>query len=380
MDKTKVDRTRGKGTCSNCGQAYACRYKPERCCKCNFYLGGSFQPKNIKRQRKNNPEVVRVTQEIFSVKTSTKDDRCFVIKEGANTICLHRDCKQLRATYSASGQLERFACKHSHAIEQFPSSKPINTYDLSENAISTYSGDRSSKESLTALLDCIPESHPSVARVSDSTFVVFGRPTSNNTIGYCHVHVISEESRAYNCTSKRCRTFVSNSKQSKVRSTCEHLHLLYCLLHQNNELAPQNPPQADPVPASSTPLSRQATLDLAMSFTLPYEIPSSAIKAILQRDAASLLNVPDGWPDTYQPSANTCSLCQSPLAPPRQHPGQSSNDSAYLLTELNPFKRIHIFVKMCSNPSCNAMHQTNTFEIGECLSRIKDLNNRIRTS
>ena len=69
-------------------------------------LGEIVLAKKVKQQRKNNPEVVRVTQEIYSVKTSRKDDRCFVIKEGANTICLHRDCKQLHATYPLVGNLK----------------------------------------------------------------------------------------------------------------------------------------------------------------------------------------------------------------------------------------------------------------------------------
>ena len=42
---------------------------------------------------------VHVHEELFSVRTSSRDDRCFVLKEGDFWICLHPECKNLRAMY-----------------------------------------------------------------------------------------------------------------------------------------------------------------------------------------------------------------------------------------------------------------------------------------
>ncbi|KAK3754405.1 hypothetical protein QZH41_011187, partial [Actinostola sp. cb2023] len=85
---------------------------------------------------------------------------------------------------------------------------------------------------------------------------------------------------------------------------------------------------------------------------------------ISKMDAASLLGMETGWPEIYEPHFSICPLCQTSMSNTRPHPGQSGKDSAYLLTELNPFKKIKLLVKICSNPSCKAMHQSNPIEIG----------------
>lgn len=366
---------RGKGSCPGCGEEYACRYKPEKCSKCGYDLGGSFEPKNAKRSKKCNPDVVRVTPEIFSVKTSKKDDRCFVVREGNNNICLHKYCKELRATYSATGSLQTFKCKHVNDIDTFPSANPLNVYFLNEEIILNYLGDSSAKKTLSDLLDIIPTDHPSVSRVTDSSYVVFGRPSATNTVGYCHVQVISDVNRVYKCTSKSCRSFVSKTKQEKTRSTCQHLHLLYCLLHGNNRrieessttLTGQNE-HPETIVSQTASFSRQTTLDVAMNSSLPYKIPSSLLQEISRRDATTFLNInidaATGWPNAFEPIEVICVQCQSPLSTARQHPGQSRDESAYLLTELNPFKRVKLLVKVCSNSLCKAMHRPRTLETG----------------
>ena len=213
--------------------------------------------------------------------------------------------------------------------------------------------------------------------------IVFGQSTATNTIEYCHVHIESEEHRLFKCSSKSCRTYVSNSKQDKVRATCQHLHLLYCLLNDKNGPPPKlakgkstrtettvavgtgESPSTSSEPDNATPLSRRSTLDAAMSRSLPYDIPISLIHNISKMDAASLLGMETRWPEIYEPHFSICPLCQTSMSNTRPHPGQSGKDSAYLLTELNPFKKIKFLVKICSNPSCKAMHQSNPIEIGK---------------
>ena len=58
------------------------------------------------------PPAVHVHEDLFSVRTSSRDDRCFVLKEGDFRICLHQDCKNLRATYVSSDRPAEFVCLH----------------------------------------------------------------------------------------------------------------------------------------------------------------------------------------------------------------------------------------------------------------------------
>jgi hypothetical protein len=260
-------------------------------------------------------------------------------------------------------------------IDTFPSANPLNVYFLNEEIILNYLGDSSAKKTLSDLLDIIPTDHPSVSRVTDSSYVVFGRPSATNTVGYCHVQVISDVNRVYKCTSKSCRSFVSKTKQEKTRSTCQHLHLLYCLLHGNNRrieessttLTGQNE-HPETIVSQTASFSRQTTLDVAMNSSLPYKIPSSLLQEISRRDATTFLNInidaATGWPNAFEPIEVICVQCQSPLSTARQHPGQSRDESAYLLTELNPFKRVKLLVKVCSNSLCKAMHRPRTLETG----------------
>ncbi|KXJ09785.1 HMG domain-containing protein 3 [Exaiptasia diaphana] len=372
-DLSSTYTRRGKGSCPKCGTDYPCRYKPEKCSKCDFHLGGSFQPKKPKRAKACCPDVVEVvSQSIYSVKTSSKDDRCFVVKEGKDVICLHNDCKMLRSSRLASGQLEKFICKHVELINS-TALDPPEVYFLSKSSIDTYSGGESAKSMLMELLKSVPEKQPSIVRASEKSLVVMGQPSATNPIGYCHVGIESNESEQFQmkCKSKGCRQFVSKSKQMKARITCEHLHVIYCLLYQNKSAVP--PPlrhyetstvSTAPDPNTVIPSSRETTLQVAMNRSLPYHIPSATIQTIMRKDAASLLQCSDGWPDIYIPCATECTLCNSPLSEPRQHMGQSSNDTGYLITESNPFKRIKLLVKICTNPQCKAMHQSNLFDLG----------------
>ena len=67
---------RGRGPCPNCKAEYFNRSKPPQCGMCGYALGGTFEPST--KKAKYSPQAVEVSDGIFSVKTSTRDDRCFV--------------------------------------------------------------------------------------------------------------------------------------------------------------------------------------------------------------------------------------------------------------------------------------------------------------
>ena len=88
---------RGQGSCPQCRSPYSSRST------CGYELGGSTSAKVPKLSC---PLAVRVHGhgDLFSTRTSTRDDRCFVLKEGDFWICLHTECKNLRAImYRATG-------------------------------------------------------------------------------------------------------------------------------------------------------------------------------------------------------------------------------------------------------------------------------------
>lgn len=76
---------RGKGTCTICQQQYGNRNKPAYC-SCRAYLGEHFISK--KKKIISAPEVVELLRNIYSAKPSSRNDRCLVMKEGKQWICL----------------------------------------------------------------------------------------------------------------------------------------------------------------------------------------------------------------------------------------------------------------------------------------------------
>jgi len=107
---------RGFGECSRCKSTYSTRWKPAKCQRCGFHLDGMKEPAT-KKPKSCCPGavVVLATKEmsIFSARTSTRDDRCFVMKEGDMFFCSHKDCMTVRATFVSSGCAASFSCKHS---------------------------------------------------------------------------------------------------------------------------------------------------------------------------------------------------------------------------------------------------------------------------
>ena len=122
-----------------------CRYKPEKCPKCNAFLGGTYQPKK-KAAKRSCPDAVKINANLYSVKSSTRDDRCFVFTESGQWICLHQDCKALRSTFSASGKLGSFRCRHIDKIAaRSVETSAYESYQLTNKLIDSYVGGNSIK-------------------------------------------------------------------------------------------------------------------------------------------------------------------------------------------------------------------------------------------
>lgn len=83
----------------------------------------------------------------------------------------------------------------------------------------------------------------------------------------------------------------------------------------------------------------------------------------MARDSCTLFGVEGSWPSLFQPSVDNCGLCESPLGRLINHPGQQSN-SAYLVTELNPFKKVDVKVRVCQSKQCMAIDQPFPADIG----------------
>ncbi|XP_028418841.1 HMG domain-containing protein 3-like [Dendronephthya gigantea] len=196
-------------------------------------------------------------------------------------------------------------------------------------------------------------------------YCVFGKPTANNPVGYCHVRVTETTVR---CCSKDCKMMIGKSKQLKSKCLCIHVHMLLCLgivkkdspaMGNANDEPTHNAVNAENEDHQqvSESLSRSNTIELNMKRSLPTPIPKEIICKPGVIDSS-----PAGWPEILEPSETLCGLCSSPLGEGKAHHG--SRGKSYLLTELNPFKEIKVRVKMCTNTNCSAMNQIFPYELG----------------
>ena len=213
-------------------------------------------------------------------------------------------------------------------------------------------------------------------------------PTASNPLGFCHVKREGRNKSGYSCTAKDCRSFSSKAKGSTAKAFCLHLHLLFASLEQFSPAEQAGPSssssssssasQSEPVVSFDSEdvedsLQRKSTILLAYKTrSLPYQFPRHLLHSIMARDLCTLFGVEGSWPSLFQPSVDNCGLCESPLGRPINHPGQQSN-SAYLVTELNPFKKVDVKVRVCQRRQCMAIHQPFPADIGkviELFSRI----------
>ena len=212
---------RGTGSCANCSQEYSCRWKPVNCTKCGVHIGGTRSEISGKKSRPNHPAAVLVykttNENVFSVQTSTRDDRCFVVQEGNTFLCCHAQCKTSRATFVSSNLTNNFSCSHTKKCKDAVA--PDCVLELSNERIEQYQADSSTKEMLLSLhQSCVPGC-PIVCSVSESSYAVLGFPSTNNTIGYAHV---KKNKGGLVCSSKdsECNGFVAKGKYERAKKLC----------------------------------------------------------------------------------------------------------------------------------------------------------------
>ena len=376
--------SRGRGSCPRCHVEYFNRSKPPNCGNCGHHLGGTLQGAR-KKTKSASPAVLEITQGFFSCRTTGRDDRCFVTSSGDMWLCTHEACKVARSVYVNSDLASQYECDHVKLAKNTDIAGLLATYSPS---ILSYPCSDSVRANLNDVVSSLPPATPAVVQVSDQVFAVFGLPTASNPLGFCHVKSQGRNKSGYSCTAKDCRSFSSKAKGSTAKAFCLHLHLLFASLEQFSPAEQAGPSssssssssasQSEPVVSFDSEdvedsLQRKSTILLAYKTrSLPYQFPPHLLHSIMARDSCTLFGVEGSWPSLFQPSVDNCGLCESPLGRLINHPGQQSN-SAYLVTELNPFKKVDVKVRVCQSRQCMAIHQPFPADIGkviELFSRI----------
>ena len=253
---------------------------------------------------------------------------CHVRKSDSRFSCTSSDCGQYASKTKASKQKK--ICMHVHVlvclfhsqVAKSSDPRPVTTSSISSG------GDSSMSSPLT-----IPSA--SCAAATDS---------SNQTIP---------------SLSLQGTPSVISSHQSPAAATYSGI----------NDAQTWSGYSATPVNDTSSALAysegRLATMKLNMLHTLPYEIPKQIFEQIAELDSKAVISGfgVNGWPTTYTPTLEKCSLCGSSLSNPRPHPGQKKGHSAMLLTNVVPFEPVIIQIKQCSK--CSAMYQVFPFDLGK---------------
>ena len=220
---------RGSGSCPNCKANYFNRYKPAFCQSCNYAIGGSYVPKPKKAKGIILP-AVRVSENVISVSTSNRNDRCFVSRDGRVWICLHELCKQRRAVCVQSGT--QFHCEHiDKAVDHL--SEPRVKHEISTDTLMAYPCSGSVRDEMRGNLEDLSARYGTacapVVEVGDGVFVVYATASASNTLGFCHVKRNADHS-SITCCGKNCRGIMSKAKQERTKSLCIHVHTLLCAI------------------------------------------------------------------------------------------------------------------------------------------------------
>ena len=396
---------REKVICRSGGRQYASRWKP-KACEWGFEPGGSFKPTTTPKVTAG-PKCVKVFRVettdghsiiFYSIRTTTRDDRCFALHNtsthgsGSTSVCYNKKCKDLRSSFYASGKLEEFACEHLNVVSQVE--EPIYQTSFSAQEIAAFTPDFIIQNSMEVFQE---QHYPTVVKISSRVYAVRGEGSTTNPMSYGHVKVEEQQPGGgdiwkLKCVSESCKKPYGRTKHVQRKKLCLHIHyaLLARKLKENvavhrltaverlqghKEISNSvGPTHADTVERwqaelASLTLSRASTLTAQLNRALPYEIPPLLLKRLFEHDAATHLALSNGWSTRFVPSESDCSLCGSPLSEPTFPTGQGQGTSqfgnAFLVTNLNPFKRIQVMVKKCKSRSCEAVYQSFPFEQGK---------------
>ena len=226
--------------------------------------------------------------------------------------------------------------------------------------------------------------HPLAVQVSENMYCAYGPPSASNTVTFTVTATVT-----LNTSMRKTHMFVLGrivkalhqmvNRQGK-KAICIHQHILYSSLKksidhhepcENDEFV--HVPEAEYKELSEDePISRVSILQLAERQALfQYNLPRSLLQKIMQQDACSMCEIPGGWPERISPSVNNCQLCGGNLRNEVRHSGQRGK--VYLISELNSFKSIEVYVKYCQNPMCKAMNRPVLHEIGKLFKSLSDI-------
>lgn len=233
-------------------------------------------------------------ESIYSVRTSTRGDRCFIVADDNNKLCHQEKCKRRRAV-AVSGSEENiaeFMCEHIEKITSAVSA--TEKFYLSSNDIDQYNGDSDAKDALHNTLKLLETNQiPAVMKVCEGVFAVYGPPSPVSPLGYVHVFFKNDK---YNCSLKNCRASCGAGKQQKTSRVCIHQHMLFCL-HLVDSPVEQCVEESDAndVNQSETNCSpsagRKSSVELNMQRSLPYVVPVGILTQARKMDAATTLGL-----------------------------------------------------------------------------------------
>ena len=92
----------------------------------------------------------------------------------------------------------------------------------------------------------------------------------------------------------------------------------------------------------------------------------------MARDSCTSFGVERLWPSLFQSSVDNCGLCDAPLGRLINHPGEQTN-SAYLITELNAFKKVDVKVRVCQSTLMSRFAHSRKIVIFCVLQKIASL-------
>ena len=197
-------------------------------------------------------------------------------------------------------------------------------------------------------------SSPSAASSGSSNeTVTFSSPSAASSSSSNEIVTFSSPSAASSSSSNEIVTFSSPSAASSSSSN----ETAFTATSQDSEVA-----------------GRQATLQLKMQLSFPYDIPKGILQNILCLDSQTVLYGLgwDGWPSVYERKQEICALYGVSLSSTRPQPGQKTGDGGYLTTNAVAFQKITILVKHC--PKCKALVQVFPYDLGKTWFEFCDIN------
>ena len=300
---------------------------------------------NHLKQSNTGPAVFQVSSVSFCVNgvatASNSVGFCHIKNTNSKFVCASSDCARFASKTKAAKHKK--ICMHQHMLLCIlqSSGEPL-TASGSPNETATFSS--SSAASSGSSNEIVTFSSPSASSSGSSNEIVtFSSPSASSSGSSNEIVTFSSLSAASSSSSNEIVTFSSPSATSGSSN-----ETAFTATSQDSEVA-----------------GRQATLQLKMQLSFPYDIPKGILQNILRLDSQTVLNGLgwDGWPSVYEPKEEICALCGVSLSSARPHPGQKTGDGGYLITNAVAFQKITTLVKHCRK--CKALVQVFPYDLGK---------------